>query len=575
LKPVSIALLALALVAGDAAGQPAPPPLLSHGFLPAERTPDVAVRDLSGRATSLHKFSGSKGAVFITRDLECPVSQRYLPRIVELARRYESRGFRFVIVDVTPHGVAEAKKAAPKGLATILDSDGAFRAALRPRSTAEAFVIDRAGTLRYRGAIDDQYGLSHQRDKVKDPWLIAALDAVARGRQVPTPMTEAKGCPLGDALTKPGKPVAVTFHNRISRLLQAKCQACHRAGGLAPMPLETYPQVAQRNKVIEFMVESGRMPPWFAQKGLGHWANDRSLTEREKTDLLGWLRGGAPEGDRREAPAPARFPDEWTIGKPDAIVRLPEVMKVPAQGIVDYKYIYVPTDFGEDKWVTAIEVRPTQPRVVHHVIALLEEPRTNLQVDSSTGFFGITAPGAIGIVFPEGTGKRIPRGSRIVFEVHYQPNGTATTDRTEIGLRFAPKPLREIRTLSAVNQQLVIPPGAPNHLVRASYTFKEPGRIMALLPHMHLRGKAFRYDLEMPGGRTVPLLNVPRYDFNWQMHYELAEPQAVPAGAKLVATAWYDNSKANPWNPDPAKEVRWGPQSTDEMMIGYFDFLAD
>jgi hypothetical protein len=570
------------------------PQAYAYGFVPGDRVPDLAVTDSAGRRTTLHGLAGAKGTVLITRDVECPVSQRYLPRMIELAQRYRAQGFSFAILDVTPHSPAEARRAAAQAapLRSVIDDGKAISTALRAESTAEAFVIDARGTLRYRGAIDDQYGLSHQRAEVRSPWLVDALEKVVRGEDPHTKRTRADGCPLASAKATDGIAIPVTYHNRISRIIQANCQVCHRKGGLAPMPLENYRQVHERRAVIDAMVSSGRMPPWSAHRSVGEWANDRSLAERDKRDLLEWLRNGAVEGNPAEAPVPRRFATGWNIGKPDATVAIPKPLRVPAQGVVAYQYVYAKTNFGEDKWVAAVEIKPTQPRVVHHVIAFIEEPgrrfltaaeRGKLRPgdpvppepnDSALGFFAVTVPGSLGIVYPEGTGKKLPKGAWIRFEIHYQPNGTEVMDRTEIGFRFAPRPLREVESLSAPNTGLVIPPHAPRHEVKATYTFRQPGQLLSLFPHMHLRGTAFRYDLQMPDGKLVPLLDVPKFDFNWQSHYEFRVPHDVPAGATLHATAWYDNSKGNPWNPDPSATVRWGPQTYEEMMIGYFDFVA-
>ncbi len=397
---------------------------------------------------------------------------------------------------------------------------------------------------------------------------------------------------LGADGYKPGEH-AVTYHNTVSRIIQARCQTCHRAGGLGPMPLESYRQVSERRAVIELMVSSGRMPPWSADRKIGRWTNDRSLSDREKAALLGWIKAGAPEGDPKHAPLPRRFAKGWNIGKPDLVITIPRDFKVPAQGAVDYKNFYIKTDLPAEKWVTAIEIKPSQPKVVHHALAYLEEPgrrfptagelarlkpgdpRPEGPSNGATGFYAATVPGALGVIFPEGMGKRLPKGAWVKVEMHYQPNGAEVRDRTQIGFRFSRKPLREIESLSAFNQDLKIPPHASRHEVKAQFTFDSPGQLLSFFPHMHFRGSAFRYDLRYPDGRVVPLLNVPRYDFNWQSFYQLAEPILVPRGATLLATAWFDNSKANPWNPDPTREVTWGLQTTEEMMIGYFDFASD
>lgn len=552
--------------------------LSTYGFVPGERVEDLPVRDTHGQAATVHALKGSKGAVLITYDTECPVSQRYEPRLRELAAAYRDKGFNFALVDVTPHALADARKAAARHpqLRTIFDEKKALATSLRAKSTAEAFVIDASGTLRYRGAIDDQYGIDYQRPAAKNPWLRDAMEAVARGGDVRVTTTEARGCPLALGFKDVKAAQAVTYHERVSRIIQNNCQTCHRVGGLGPMPLENYRQVFDRRAVIELMVGSGRMPPWSAKHGVGEWTNDRSLSERDKRDLLAWIKDGGPEGDPRAAPQPRRFNAGWNIGKPDYVLKIPEPINVPAQGVVEYKYVYAKTNFNEDKWITALEVKPTQPKVVHHVLAFLEEPgRPNGEPASNGlyGFFAATVPGSVGVTFPAGTGKRLPKGAWIKFEIHYQPNGTEVMDQTAIGFRISPVPLREVESRAAHNVDFVIPPNAPRHAVKAAYDFKKAGTLTSLFPHMHLRGSAFRYDLRYPDGKVITLLDVPKYDFSWQSYYELKTPLEVPAGAQLQATAWYDNSKANPWNPDPSKAVRWGHQTWEEMMIAYFDFI--
>lgn len=280
-------------------------------------------------------------------------------------------------------------------------------------------------------------------------------------------------------------------------------------------------------------------------------------------------------------------------GKPDFIAKLPAPFKVPAEGAVDYKNFYIKTSFPEDRWVTAVEIKPTQPTAVHHALAYLEEPgRTPLTKeeldrlkpgdpvrplpsDGVRGFFAATVPGSMGIVFPPGTGKKLPKGAWLKVEMHYQPTGKVLMDRTEIGFRFAKTPVSEVTSLSAFNTELLIPPHAERVEVKAEYRFQQSGRLLSLFPHMHLRGSGFQYDVEYPNGVRKTLLVVPKFDFGWQSFYQLKDPLPVPRGARLLVTAWYDNSKKNPWNPDPSKTVRWGQQTTDEMMIGYFDFAAD
>ena len=584
LRPIRvISLLPVILACGmaTAAAQ------FSYGFEPGERVPDVPVTLPDGKTASLRNIGGAQGAVLITRDSECPVAQRYMPRIAEIAQEAAGKGFTLMIVDVTPEADA---KPVPGNLATIRDPGNRIASALRADTSAEAFVIDRAGTLRYRGAIDDQYGVTHQRATASHHWLRDAIAKVAAGDDPDVRRTGAPGCVIAHDATGTVK-LDVTYHDRVSRIIQARCEVCHRAGGLAPMPLQSYAQVYARRAMIKAMVTAGLMPPWSAKKGVGHWANDRSLSDRDKADLLAWIDAGAPEGDARDAPVARAFDSRWNIGTPDAVVSIPEPIRVPAQGVVEYKNVYVKTGFAEDKWITAMEIRPTQPKVVHHVIVVLDEPgrkpltaeqRARLEpgqpmppqpVDTAAGFFAITVPGSLGMRFPEGTGKLLPRGAWLRFEIHYQPNGEEVMDKTEIGFRFSARPLRRIENLSALNTTFTIPPNDPDYRIVATHKLAVAGELLSLFPHMHLRGRSFRFDLRYPDGKTVELLDVPRFDFNWQSYYEFRDPLRVPAGSSIIATARYDNSRNNSWNPDPSKAVRWGPQSFEEMMIGYFDFL--
>ena len=562
----------------------------SFGFSPGERVPDLTVADVDGKRSTLAAFAGSTGAVFVIRDAECPVTQRYSPRLAELEQEYGSKGYRFAYVDVTPHSRDSARADAAKYQLTgrtILDRDHRVVNALRAASAAEAFVIDARGTLRYRGAIDDQYGIDFHKDAPTANYLREALDRVSTGREIVRRQTDAPGCLLPTDRAVAGAPRAVTYHNRISRLVQENCQSCHRAEGNAPMPLDSYKQVAERRATIEYMTKSGRMPPWFAHKQIGEWANDRSLSERDLKDLITWAHSGAPEGNPKDAPLPRRWVKGWNIGTPDAIVQIPDTFHVPAQGVVEYKYSYAKTNFAEDKWVTAVEIRPEAAKAVHHVLVFIEEPGREpdarkrkpgdpAPANGISSFFAATAPGTPAMLFPEGTAKKLPKGAWLKFQIHYTPNGIEQTDRTRIGFLFADKPVtQEVVTRSAANTRFEIKPFEKSQIVTAEVTLKNGGTMLNLFPHMHTRGAGFKYDLITPDGREQTILDVPHYSFNWQTYYAFKKPLEIPAGSRIRATATYDNSKDNPFNPDPSKTVHFGEQTFEEMMIGYFDYLPN
>ncbi len=377
----------------------------------------------------------------------------------------------------------------------------------------------------------------------------------------------------------------ITYHDQISRIVQQKCQTCHRQNGVGPFPFETYEEVYARRGMIRYVIENNIMPPWFADS-IGHWSNDRSLTDGQRDTMLTWIERGAPAGNPNDTPDPRTYAEGWLLGEPDHVVQLSEPFPVPAEGIVDYKYMYVKTEFPEDRWVTAMEILPTNRSLVHHVLITIEPPGRKRGRRAEPGepvfqsglesYYSVYVPGFQGNSYPEGSAKLLPAGAHLKFQVHYTPNGVAADDQTRLGFHFADgPPERIVETASAYNTRFKIPAGDPRFVADGAYTFERAGTLLSLLPHLHLRGTAFRFDLIYPDGREVPVLNVPRYDFNWQLTYHFEEPLQVPAGAKLKATAWWDNSEGNPFNPDPSVTVRWGDQTFEEMMIGYFDWIAD
>jgi hypothetical protein len=290
---------------------------------------------------------------------------------------------------------------------------------------------------------------------------------------------------------------------------------------------------------------------------------------------------GAPKGDDHDLPAQPKFEQGWSIGKPDAVISLDQAVAVPAEGVIPYKYLTVQTNFNEDKWVQAAEIRPGNRKVVHHVIIFVQEPgnRTELTGEARGGIgyklCGF-APGEQPKVFPPGTARLIRKGSKLTFQMHYTPNGEATTDRSYVGLIFSKTPVqRTALTGTAINARFVIPAGDANFEVRSSWTATDDVRIIDLMPHMHVRGKDFTYTAVYPDGHSEVVLQVSKYDFNWQLLYQFREPLFLPKGARLDCVAHFDNSARNKYNPDPAKEVRWGDQTWEEMMIGWFDYVLD
>jgi Copper type II ascorbate-dependent monooxygenase, C-terminal domain len=398
----------------------------------------------------------------------------------------------------------------------------------------------------------------------------------------------------GSTPQKPTTSSVPTFYRDVLPILQDRCQSCHRAGEIAPMPLETYDQARSQAGAMARAVEMKMMPPWFADSRYGHFANNPSLTEQQIATIVAWAEAGAPAGDAHYAPPPREWTTGWNIPEPDLVVKMPKPVLIPAHGEVQYTYEIVPTHFTEDRWVQMSEFRPGSPAHVHHAVvyirppnsswlrrapvgepftaSTLTDPEERRQAHETTSdLLLVYAPGSSPDQWPGGMAKFVPAGSDFVFQMHYTTNGSADEDQTSIGLVFAKTPPKQrVVTLQLNNHALIIPPGADDFRVEVQGALPNDAILLSFFPHMHLRGKRFEYDIVRDDGSAEVLLRV-NYHFHWQLSYKLADPRLLKAGTKLRAIAWYDNSRNNPHNPDPTKTVTWGDQTSDEMMVGFFD----
>lgn len=569
-----------------------------HGV--GQQLPNLEWTDILGKKGQL-SFDEAQATVFIMTDSACPLSAKFQPSLSRLESEYSPEGIRFVWVDTfAEDDVMKARDWVETHSIQgpfVLDPELKLARALGALTTTDVFVVDASRTLRYRGAAHDQYGLGYALDAPREHFLEDALQAVLAQRPVVTAATWAPGCKLPEPVdakevaSKAALAERVTYHNRISRLIQSHCLECHREGGVAPFSLASYEKVHARRGMMEYVLEEGLMPPWFAGKPEGHgllWSNDRRLADSEKQDFLRWIQNGAPEGDPKDAPIPVSFPQTWAIGEPEAVFQLPREVVIQAEGQMPYVNLRVPTHFQEDRWVQALEVLPTAPEVVHHVLVFALPPawdpekgirpagRPFEREEGWDGFFAVYVPGNNKLVYPDGLAKPLPAGSVLHFQLHYTPNGRPITDRTKLGMVFADGPPRhQVRTAGIQNRRLDIPPGASNHPEQAFIPVPLDVRLLSFMPHMHVRGKAFRYELIHPDGRGQLLLDIPAYDFNWQINYRYQEPLAVSRGSRIVVKGWFDNSEGNPANPDPGKRVKWGDQTTDEMLIGYVEYILE
>lgn len=348
------------------------------------------------------------------------------------------------------------------------------------------------------------------------------------------------------------------------------------------MALATYRQTRPWAKGIRKAALTRKMPPWFADPCCGHFSNDRSLAPSEIETLAAWADSGAPAGDERDAPPPRVWPSSGNLAspgmqRPDLALGMERPFEVPAKGAVEYQYFVVPSGFHEDRWIQGAEVRPGDRSVVHHAVVYLREPgSTWTRGPTKADILSVYAPGSAPDVWPAGMAKLVKAGSDLVFEIHYTPKGHRTADRTQVAMVFAKSaPQKRVLTLQMDNERFVIPPGDRNYRVTVWGSLPNDALLLSFFPHMHLRGKAFEYDRIREDGQPETLLRVAPYNFYWQLTYRLSKPLALKKGTRLEWIAWYDNSPDNPLNPDPSAEVRYGQQSWEEMMVGFFDIAVD
>jgi peroxiredoxin len=543
-----------------------------------EEAPDFNLLDLRRHNHQLQRAGGSVVVLFFT-GTGCPIARKCAPKLRKLQNQFAKDGLSVWTVNSYPGDTTEdcLKEAGELGLkrATYLrDPRQSVALAYGIQRTAEVVAVGtKDWRVFYQGAIDDQYAEGSERPQPQNRFLERALDEYLHGNPVTTPLTKSHGC-LFSFENRAAPPAYATD---IAPLLQQHCVQCHRKGGIGPWSMSSYDRVKNYARMIQEVLLTRRMPPWDPDPDFGRFANAHVLSRVELQTLLTWVKAGAPRGD---GPDPLTEPlppiPDWPLGPPDVVLRLPELQHIPATGVLDYRHIPIPSPFTNEVWVAGTDIKPGNPRVVHHVILYAKWPGCP---DDGTGngvHFCGWAPGFPPTRYPAGVAKRLPAGAELNAEVHYTTCGSAQTDQSEIAFYFAPGPQpRVAQVRRATEPDVNIPPGSDEARHEATYAFQKPATIYSLMPHMHFRGSWMRYELLLPNGRRETLLHVPRYDFNWQLGYQLAEPRHVDAGTWLLVTGAFDNSPANPANPAPEKRVRFGLQTWDEMFIGFFEAADD
>jgi len=553
---------------------------------------NFTLKDYRGKQVSLADYKEKKLVVVAFLGAECPLAKLYAPALAKMAKEYESKGVTFLGINANRQdSITEiASYAERHGVRfpmlkdvgnVVADRMGALR-------TPEVFLLDEQRKVRYWGRVDNKYGVGYIRDNATREDLRIAIDELLAGKKVSILITESDGCHIG-RIKKPVANAKITFSKHVAPILNKRCVECHRKSEIAPFELIDYDEVAGWAEMIKEVVKENRMPPWHASPKHGKFSNDRRLTKEEKETIYAWVKAGAPQGNPKDLPKlPAKKVAKWQLSKkPDAVFTMKKTpFTVPAEAGftssgerrgIPYRYFVVDPGFKENKWITAAEVLPGNRAVVHHILVIVRPPEGAKAIGAGGGEFLVGyVPGLRAKRFPKGSAKLISAGSKLVFQVHYTPIGTEQTDLSKVGLIFGdPKKIKDVVvTTNAVKRRFVIPPHAENHRVEAT-TRAMPSdvKLLSFMPHMHLRGKSFSYEANYPDGTKEMLLEVPQYDFNWQTSYELLKEKTLPRGTRIHCVAHFDNSEKNLANPDPKKTIRWGDQTWEEMMIGYFDIV--
>jgi thiol-disulfide isomerase/thioredoxin len=539
---------------------------------------NLSFKDIHYLPRSLDDFKQKKAFVLVFANTTCPLVQRYWPELCRMEKEYRSKDVQFVAVNVAAEDsiAAMAAQAVRYECAFPFVKDVGWKctAALGVQRTPEAVVLDGHRRLRYRGRIDDQYRLGGNLPAPTRRELKEAIDAVLAGREVEVKETPVDGCQITRAEPRTfDKPI--TYAEHIAPLMQKHCSECHRDNASAPFALTNYQQVAAKANTIAEVVADERMPPWYGSPDHKEFVNRRGMTADERELVAAWVRGGKPMGDESKLPdgsgrVVAASTNSWRMGEPDLVLNAPE-HELPADGDVPYRYAILPHGFEADTWVQGIQIRPDNPRVLHHCNMGYVKFGENFQMSN---FITGTVPGGEPMTLTDGVGFCIPKGAVLALQIHYVTTGKPEKCRISVGLRYAREVIqKQLKFTLMDDHRFSIPPGAPAHPVSATRTLSCDAVGVGLFCHMHLRGRDMTFRAHYPDGTSETLLVIPNYNFDWQMPYRW-EPgkKRFAKGTRLECIAHYDNSPFNPFNPDPTATVRDGQQTRDEMINGFVFF---
>lgn len=529
--------------------------------------------------------AGPKVILFFFIRPDCPVANAYAPEMKRLAKEYEPRGISSVVVyaeaGLEPWKAECHSFEFDAGCPAILDPNLALARRLGATVTPEAAIVSQGGGLCYLGRIDDQYPeLGKKRPQAARHELRDALEAALEGRPAPCPRTESVGCPI-EFPRAPEEGVGPTFAKDVAPILFARCTPCHRPGEVGPFSLLTYEDARKRAGQIARVTADRLMPPWKAVPGYGEFQHERRLSDSELTTLRQWAKDGAPPGNLKSAPPPPEPKTGWTLGPPDLVLEIPETFNIPSEGEDVNMHFILPLDLSKERYLRGLEVRPGNPRVVHHAVGFLDQSGTARRLSGGRSGYprfggpgfapaGITpryVPGQLPEFFEPGTAITLGKGWDYVLQIHYHPSGKPETDRTAVAFYFTnEKPKRAPTGILMGSEDIDISPGEKEYLVRDAYQLPADLEVRDIWAHMHMLGREVEVHAELPDGKTLPMLKISDWDYNWQETYKYRTPLRLPRGTVIRAQFRYDNSEGNPKNPNrPPKRVTLGEKTTDEM----------
>ncbi len=552
---------------------------------------NVSFTDIRYLRRTLDDFGEQKGIVLVFTTTGCPVANRYLPRLARMEKKYRKKGIQFVAVNVgsgdSVVDMASSMVEHKVGFPVVKDWDGEVAKAVGARRTPEVVLLDGDRILRYRGHVDSQYRVGGVSSSPGRADLREAIEDLLAGREIEVTETEVDGCKI-NFLTPALPETPITFTEHVAPIVQKNCQSCHRPGGEAPFSLTTYASLQRRAEMVAEVVREERMPPWFADPRHGSFRNSSRMSPEDRQTIVDWVKGGLVKGDPSHMPAPIRWKRaKWKIAKPDLVLTVPKPVKVPADGYIPYQYASLhrtgvaglfPYVFPEDTWIEEVQIKAQNTKVLHHANLgfIIPGKQKGKAVDGEGNFITGQVPGGSPMQLEQGVGFMIPKGAVLALQMHYVTVGKETEDRASVGIVFAKNQIvKQLRHMRVNNNRFRITPGSPAHEVRAKRTIKKDSTGIAMYVHMHLRGKDMTFTATYPDGRKETLLVVANYSFDWQLPYMWKVPKVLPAGTVVECVAHFDNSPFNPYNPDPTKRVKFGPQTFHEMMYGFLFFIED